>query len=62
MMEISILNTTIFFNYMVKYNDYTINKNNVSFMVKIFNGTYDVHMNNGSVINVDETTFNALQQ
>ena len=47
---------------MVKYNDYTINKNNVSFMVKIFNGTYDVYMNNGSVINVDETTFNALQQ
>ena len=62
MMEISILNTTIFFNYMVKYNDYTINKNNFSFMVKIFNGTYDVYMNNGSVINVDETTFNALQQ
>lgn len=60
-MKISILITTIFFNYMVTYNDYTINKNNVSFMVKLSNGTYDVYMNNGTIINVDETTFNALQ-
>lgn len=46
---------------MVTYNDYTINKNNVSYMVKLPNETYDVYMNNGSIINVDETTFNALQ-
>lgn len=60
-MKISILITTIFFNYMVTYNNYIINKNNVSYMVKLSNGTYDVFMNNGSIINVDETTFNALQ-
>ena len=46
---------------MITYNDYTINKNNVSFMVKLANGTYDVYMNNGTIINVDETTFNALK-
>lgn len=46
---------------MVTYNNYIINKNNVSYMVKLSNGTYDVFMNNGSIINVDETTFNALQ-
>lgn len=46
---------------MVTYNDYIINKNNVSFMIKLSNGTYDVYMNNGTIINVDETTFNELQ-
>lgn len=46
---------------MVNYNDYTINKNNVSYMVKRPDGTYDVFMNNGSIIKVDEKTFNALQ-
>lgn len=60
-MKISILSITIFFNYMVTYNDYTINKNNVSFMITRPDGTYDVYMNNGTIINVDETTFNALK-
>lgn len=46
---------------MVTYKDYTINKNNVSYIVKRPDGTYDVFMNNGSIINVDKTTFNALQ-
>jgi hypothetical protein len=44
-MKISILNTTIFFNYMVTFKEYTINKNNVSYMVKRPDGTYNVFMN-----------------
>lgn len=55
------LNTTIFFNYMVTFKEYTINKNNVSYMVKRPDGTYNVFMNNGSILNVDEATFNALK-
>lgn len=46
---------------MVTFNEYTINKNNVSFMTTRPDGTYDVYMNNGTIINVDETTFNALK-
>lgn len=46
---------------MVTFNEYTINKNNVSFMLKRPDGTYDVYMNNGTIINVDEATFNALK-
>lgn len=46
---------------MVTYNDYTINKNNVSYIMKRPDETYDVFMNNGSIIKVDEKTFNALK-
>ena len=46
---------------MVTFNEYTINKNNVSFMITKPDGTYDVYMNNGTIINVDEATFNALK-
>lgn len=46
---------------MVTFNEYTINKNNVSFMITRPDGTYDVYMNNGTIINVDEATFNVLK-
>jgi hypothetical protein len=46
---------------MVTFKEYTINKNNVSYMVKRPDGTYNVFMNNGSILNVDEATFNALK-
>lgn len=47
---------------MITFNDYTINKDGVSFMLKRPDGTYDVYMNNGIIIKVDETTFNMLKQ
>lgn len=46
---------------MVQYKNYFINKANVSMLEINAANEYIVYLNNGKVIQVDETTFNALK-